>query len=266
MTRPRVKNVWDSPIPGDAAEIERVKIGSALFDRTRERAASFVGNDLRCASCHLDGGQRIGALPLAGSARRIASRTSDGSGALEDLIARCFELCLNGAAPPRDSVELASLAAYVRWLSVDLPPGPAPAWLRSDGIPPERRIPIARLDARRGRRQYERFCAACHGPDGAGSRERGAPNQRPAPPVWGSMSYSAASGLGRVHSLAGFLRFAMHWDEPRELSDVDAQDIAAFVNGQPRPLRADPRGWDGAAPEDAVYDRWLYPRNPFGEN
>jgi cytochrome c len=81
--------------------------------------------------------------------------------------------------------------------------------------------------------------------------------------VWGPRSYDDASGLARVYTLAGFVRHAMPWDKPGEITDHDAQEIAAFVDGQPRPASGDIGAWDGTVPVDAVYDRKQYPKNPF---
>ena len=70
--------------------------------------------------------------------------------------------------------------------------------------------------------------------------------------------------MARVYTLAGFARHAMPWDDPgAEIDDRAAQEIAAFVNGQPRPTFPDKKDWDGSIPEDAVYDTTQYPKNPF---
>ena len=83
------------------------------------------------------------------------------------------------------------------------------------------------------------------------------------PPVWGPRSYDDAAGFARVYTLAGFVRHAMPWDKPGEVTDRDAQEIAAFIDGQPRPAFPDKAAWDGALPFDAVYDTKQYPKNPF---
>lgn len=261
----RPKDPTSDRVAGTPADVEAVRRGFRIFNRTQIEAAAYGVNELACANCHLDGGQKVGAFPLAGCARTFPQKAADGRRiTLEDRIARCFTHSLNGRAPEAGSVEVAALAAYIRWLDSEAPPGEPPAWLQSTALPPERRVPIAELNAERGRQKYDRYCSSCHGLDGQGYRDR-----RPNlpydyfPPVWGPRSYNDAAGLARVYTLAGFIRFAMPWDDPGEVPGVAAQEIAAFVNGQPRPHFAEPDAWDGTSPVDAVYDTRQYPKNPF---
>jgi thiosulfate dehydrogenase len=64
--------------------------------------------------------------------------------------------------------------------------------------------------------------------------------------------------MARVYTAAGFIRHAMPLSAPGSLSDRQAQEVAAYINAQPRP--AYPRkaeDYPGAPiPPDAVY----YPR------
>lgn len=57
-------------------------------------------------------------------------------------------------------------------------------------------------------------------------------------PLWGDHSYNEAAGLYRVSTFAGYIKTNMPFgataDNP-QLSDEEAWDLAAFVNGQPRP-------------------------------
>src|SRR5689334_3354364 len=41
-------------------------VGRAIVDATRDSLPGFVGNKLRCTSCHLDGGLRQDAIPWTG--------------------------------------------------------------------------------------------------------------------------------------------------------------------------------------------------------
>lgn len=43
---------------------EMVRAGERIFTETGAQARAFVGNDLRCASCHLDRGRLAGSAPL----------------------------------------------------------------------------------------------------------------------------------------------------------------------------------------------------------
>ncbi len=201
-----------------------------------------------------------GALALTGAAAAYPRKDSSGAEVtLEDRILRCFTHSLAGRAPEKSSEIVAALSAYVT--SIARPGDPASDESR---IPAGNLIPIPDLNAERGRARYGDLCSGCHGLDGQGYRERRRPLPYDyVPPVWGPRSYDDASGLARVSMLAGFLSHAMPRDEPGTLDARDAQEIAAFVDGQPRPAFPDKKSWDGTSPVDAVYDTARYPANPF---
>ena len=175
-------------------------------------------------------------MSLVGSAKRYPMPGAGGrSFTLEDRIARCFTHSLSGKAPDPASPEAKALVAYLTSISAG-PAASPPARARFNTVDPVNIVPIAQLNAARGRMKYDRYCSGCHGLDGQGYRERRTPLPYDyVPPVWGPRSYDNAAGLARVYTLAGFVRHAMPWDEPGEVNDLDAQEIAAFVDGQPRP-------------------------------
>jgi len=237
-------------------------LGERIFMRTQTLAPALGSNALACTNCHLEGGRMAGALALTGAAAAYPrGNASGGEVTLADRIVRCFTHSLAGRAPERSSEIVAALAAYVDSIAK---PGDAAA-SDTSRIPAASLVPIPELNAERGRARYGDLCSGCHGLDGQGYRERR--RQLPydyVPPLWGPRSYDGVSGLARVYTLAGFLRHAMPRDEPGTIDDRDAQEVAAFVDGQPRP--AGPGGassWDGTSPVDAVYDTARYPANPF---
>ena len=196
-----------------------------------------------------------GALALT-----AAASTYRKPGALEDRIVRCFTHSLNARSLETTSDTITALAAYVRSLGAE----GAARGSDESRIPPADLIPIGELNAERGRARFGDVCSGCHGLDGQGYRERRTPLPYDyVPPVWGPRSYNDVAGLSRVYTLAGFLRHAMPRDEPGTLGDRDAQEIAAFVDGQPRPVCPDKDSWDGSPPVDAVYDTRRYSKNPF---
>lgn len=248
-----------APMSADAAE------GAKIFGRTQLYDEALGSNALACTNCHLDGGKQVGGLSLVGASRKYPMDGPDGKKiTLADRIARCFTHSLAGKAPEPTSPEETKLEAYLAWLSEGLPAGPLPEGLRSTAIESRNLVPIGQLNAERGRQKFNQFCSGCHGLDGQGYRERRTPLPYDyVPPVWGPRSYDDASGFARVYVLASFVRHAMPWDKPGEVTDLDAQEIAAFVDGQPRPSYPDKAAWDGALPFDAVYDTKQYPKNPF---
>ena len=251
----------DAPGGTSLAEVE---LGEKIFTRTQNYDRSLRSNALACSNCHLDAGRQTGALSLVGAAKRYPMPGADGrSFTLEDRIARCFTHSLSGTAPDPASPEAKALVAYLTSISAG-PAASPPARARFNTVDPVNIVPIAQLNAARGRMKYDRYCSGCHGLDGQGYRERRTPLPYDyVPPVWGPRSYDNAAGLARVYTLAGFVRHAMPWDEPGEVNDLDAQEIAAFVDGQPRPDFPDKGAWDGTLPVDAVYDPKQYPTNPF---
>ncbi|HTO88463.1 MAG TPA: c-type cytochrome [Thermoanaerobaculia bacterium] len=242
-----------------------VQLGSEIFLRTQAFSQPLGGNALACTNCHLDGGKQVGGLALVGSSRRYPWKGPDGrSFTLEDRIVRCLTQSLNAQAPAPGRKEIAALAAYIAWLGEGLPPGQPPAWLTAKTIAAQNIVPIGQLDAVRGRQKYVQYCSGCHGRDGQGYSEKRPPlPYESVPPLWGPRSYNDVSGLARVYTLAGFARHAMPLDKPGDITDQDVQEIAAYVDGQPRPASANKDAWDGSSPEDAVYDTRRYPKNPF---
>ncbi len=236
-------------------------LGERIFLRTQTLAPALGSNALACTNCHLDGGRMAGALALTGASAAYPRKDASGREVtLEDRVVRCFEHSLAGRAPEKTSEIVTALAAYVASIGK---PGDSVA-PDASVIAAARLLPISELNAERGRARYGDLCSGCHGLDGQGYRERRKPLPYDyVPPLWGPRSYDDATGLARVDTLAGFLRHAMPRDDPGTIDDRDAQEIAAFVDGQPRPSAPDKMAWDGTSPVDAVYDTARYPANPF---
>ena len=75
------------------------------------------------------------------------------------------------------------------------------------------------------------------------------------PPLWGRQSYNVGAGMTRVRTAAAFIRENMPFDQPGTLTDQQAFDVAAYVNGHPRPDFPDKiHDWpNGDAPPDVAY-------------
>jgi thiosulfate dehydrogenase len=212
----------DSLIPAglEGASIRR---GRALVINTRDSLPAHVGNRLRCTSCHLDGGTRPDAMPLTGVWARFPQYRSR-SGIverMEDRINDCFKRSMNGQALAVEGAEMRDMIAWFGWISRAVPVGSA---IPGQGIPA---VPPLPPDTASGGRLYTMECARCHGMQGEGTII--------APPVWGDSSFNIGAGMARLRTMAAFLRHNMPYDRPGTLTDQQAYDLAAYVNGQPRP-------------------------------
>lgn len=267
-------------LPKDAKLAEQIKLGFRIFTETGRYAPKYVSNQLTCQNCHLNAGQREGALPLVGIANLFPeyNKRAGRLFSLEDRIVGCFLRSMNGAnapgpgerhensaseiAPSPRSPEVLAVSAYLTWLSQGLPSGEKPAWRGRNKISDEEKIPVSDLDPRRGRELYEAKCAACHGRDGAGVQ---LPNGLKPGPLWGAASWNDGAGMARVYTLAGYIRYAMPYDAPGSLTAEEAQQIAAYIDAHDRPAFAhkDRDYTVEKLPKDAVYYERLYPKNPL---
>lgn len=212
----------DSLIP-PGVEGASIRRGRALVLHTRDSLPGHVGNRLRCTSCHLDGAVRQDAMPLVGVWARFPQyRARSGIvERMEDRINDCFRRSMNGRALDVEGADMRDMIAWFGWISRDVPVG---GRVPGQGMPA---VPPLEPDTARGERLYAAECARCHGGSGEGTII--------APPVWGDSSYNIGAGMARIRTLASFLRHNMPYDRPGSLSDQQAYDLAAYINGQPRP-------------------------------
>lgn len=243
----------------DPALAQSVQLGAELFYQTPRLAPNYVGNGLACTSCHFQGGTQEGMLGLVGVALKYPEFDPRAGRmvSLPERLQSCFLRSLNGKAPPLGSAVLQNLTDYVSYLSTGVEKEQALAWRDLDWIPPDQKIPIDQLDPKAGKVLYAGHCAACHGPSGKGDGW--------APALWGERSYNNSAGLARVYTLAGFLFRAMPLSHPDHLSLEAAQQVAAYLDAQPRPAYpGQAQDYpDGKIPVDAVYYPQRYPENPL---
>jgi thiosulfate dehydrogenase len=238
----------DSLIP-DGPLGASIRRGHALLAATRESLPAHVGNRLRCVSCHLDDGRRSSGSWVGVYARypqyRPRSATVE---TIEYRVNDCFRRSMNGAPLASGGPDMRDIAAYLWFLSRDVPIGPPQASNRLakwGALTP---------DTAAGARVYGSMCAKCHGPDGQGTAV--------APPVWGPQSYNVGAGMTRVRTAAAFVRDNMPFDQPGSLTDQQALDAAAYVNTHARPDFPDKlHDWpNGDAPPDVAYPTLAAPR------
>jgi thiosulfate dehydrogenase len=201
-------------------------------------ARRLSGSRLACTSCHLDDGTQPGTLSLLQAAEKYP-RFSGRDGGVRDLVVRingCMTRSMNGKELPGDSVEMASMVAYITSLGSRFKAMGASAKAASE--PPAFKTPprAANIDA--GGRVFADRCARCHGSDGHGLRASEDPSRGYVfPPLWGPDSFNNGAGMARVLTAARFIKSKMPLGKPT-LNDDEAFDVAAFVNAQPRPQMA----------------------------
>lgn len=205
-------------------------------------AKRFAGNNFACATCHLDGGTKKDGNGFVGTyigypgykARENAVQT------MEDRINGCLERSMNGRALPLDSVEMKAMMTYMHFMSSNVPVGANVAGL---GLPKPSKFPDRAADPVQGKQVYDQFCVACHGPEGQGVRvgQAGDAQGYVNPPLWGADSYNDGAGMNRVIMAARFIRNNMPKGVTADapvLTEEQAFDVAAYINSQPRPTKA----------------------------
>ena len=124
-----------------------------------------------------------------------------------------------------------AVSAYLTWLSRGSEVGRNPSWRGQNAIAAAALIPVERLDPRKGEAIYGDRCVSCHGADGQGVQI----GDKKAGPLWGPGSWNDGAGAARVYTLAGMIRYTMPYLDPGNMTDEDAQQLAAFINSKRRP-------------------------------
>ncbi len=214
---------------------EVIRRGREIFVDTPHAAPQYVGNSLRCVSCHLDAGRLADSSPLWAafvSYPAYRSKTKSVS-SFQQRLQGCFQFSMNGKAPPLGAPELAALESYAYWLATGATVDPD---LPGRGYP--KLAPAAQgPDYARGEKVYAENCALCHGADGAG--QRSADGTAVFPALWGADSFNWGAGMGRISNAAAFIKANMPLGLGGKLSDQHAWDVALYMNSHDRPQ--DPR-------------------------
>jgi thiosulfate dehydrogenase len=243
---------------------EEIRRGFRIFTNTPREAPRLAPGGMSCSNCHMNAGQREKSLPLVGVAGMFPeyNRRSGRLFSLGDRITDCFlrsENTTGGTLSPEElptptSSEVLAVSAYLTWLSRGSEVGKNPWWRGQNAIAAAALIPVNKLDPRKGEAIYSERCVSCHGTDGQGVEI----GDKKAGPLWGSGSWNDGAGAARVYTLAGMIRYSMPYLDPGNMTDEDAQQLAAFINSKPRPVfpfkERDYR--TEKLPPDAVY----YPR------
>jgi thiosulfate dehydrogenase len=212
-------------------------IGPEVGDPSRR----YAGNNLSCQNCHLEAGTKQFGLPFQGVYADFPNyRARSGAvGTIEDRIQGCMSRSMNGKPLAPEGPEMTAIVAYIKFLSGGRPFG-APTLGRGAGKMPEM---TRAADTDHGKQVYHHVCAACHGVDGQGQRN-GKPGDAQGylfPPLWGDDSFNDGAGMDRLIAAANFVHTNMPigttWRAP-VLSPEEAWNVAAFIQAQPRPHKA----------------------------
>ena len=213
---------------------KEVAMGRAIFDDPAANAHGFVGNTMKCSNCHLGEGTVANAAPMwAAYVAYPQYRAKNGHvNTFAERLQGCFKFSENGKAPPVGDPVLVSLESYAYFLAKGAPTGTKMA----GGGFLKLAKPAMKPDYVRGQDVYVANCAMCHGYDGKGQDARG---QVVFPAVWGDQSYNWGAGMAQIKNAAGFIKANMPLGKGGSLTDQQAFDVAAFIDGHPRPQ--DPR-------------------------
>jgi thiosulfate dehydrogenase len=208
-------------LPNDSLAVS-IRRGRAILAATHDSMPEYAPSALKCTSCHLDNGRKLGAVPLYGSYARYPQYLERAGGvvSIEDRVNFCFTRSLAGYRVPDNSSEMRDIVAYLAFLSRGIPGGTDPAGTR---IP---QMADGKGDSTRGVAVFAANCARCHGADAKGSPL--------APPLWGEKSFSIGASMAREERAAAFIKHNMPLDLPGSLTDAQAWDVAAYVTSLPR--------------------------------
>jgi thiosulfate dehydrogenase len=220
---------------------DEIRRGFKLFTNTPGEAPQLAPGGMSCTNCHLNGGQRERSLPLVGVSAMFPEYNNRSARlfSLGDRITDCFvrsENATGGTLKPEElptpaTKEVLAIDAYLTWLARGTQVGKSPSWRGQNAIVAAKLLPIDKLDAHKGEAIYAERCTSCHGADGQGVQI----GDKKAGPLWGPNSWNDGAGAARVYTLAGMIRYTMPYLDPGNITDEDAQHVAAFIDSKPRP-------------------------------
>lgn len=223
---------------------ELIRLGFDVFRNTslhigpkqKDTTKLFAGNNLACASCHLNGGTKPYAAPLIGVVKRFPQYRGreDKMGTIEERINGCMERSMNGKMMPESSLEMKALIAYMDWLGRA---APSNGKIQGQGFL-KLEIPDRAVDLAHGKMVFENTCVECHRMDGQGEKQENGLYLYP--PLWGNDSYNNGAGMTRVITAAQFIKgnmpYGTTYDKPI-LTDEEAYDVAGYINQKLRPTK-----------------------------
>lgn len=234
---------------GNEKKAALIKLGFDVITKTPELIGPmskdikkrFAGNNLTCQSCHLEAGTKPGSGSFVGVYNRFPQYRGreDKIGTLEERIDGCMERSMNGQKLPHNTLEMQGMIAYMKWLSEDVPEEKQDIYKGFVKVD----LPEIKADLVAGKATFEQHCVVCHGNNGQGIRP-GENAMYQFPPLWGNDSYNHGAGMHRVITAAEFIKGNMPfqqatYDKP-VLTDMEAYNVAAYINSFDRPQKSNP--------------------------
>ncbi|NOQ30327.1 MAG: c-type cytochrome [Helicobacteraceae bacterium] len=219
---------------------EAVKLGEELVNNTNTHplTSQFVGNDLKCKSCHIDGANNVGTFRGVASKFPIYSKRENVIETLQDRVNNCFIRSMNGAKPLTDTKAPIAITTYITWLSSGSVINVDPVTNGSQkNIPLLKKFTDIQKKATHknylnGKKLFDQKCASCHGKNGKGNSAF--------PPLWGKnksgkwISYNAGAGMSKLHKASLWIQSNMPLGQGGTLSDIESADITLYIDAQPR--------------------------------
>ncbi len=256
-------------IPHDAFG-EAVRYGIALMVNTSYYIGpngvngKYLGNRMNCTNCHQNAGTKPYSFNLMASHGSYPQyRAREGKVlTLAERVNNCVMRPHNGKPLPLDSKEMVAFLSYFKWINGYV------AGRKS--FPGEKNLevefPVVAADPERGRAVYAENCARCHGSNGEGLL-RGDSVTYVYPPLWGKEAYQPGSSMHRIIKAAQWIKANMPYDKAVYskpfLTDVQALDVAAFVNDDKLHTRPEVKSYDYPHPNEKSID---YDHAPFADN
>lgn len=246
-----IKN-WVAPdvesLPDDAYG-KLVRYGKKLTTETyavigpevKDKKMRYTGNNFACQSCHEDAATKPYAMPWVGVSAvfpQYRGRENDIS-TVEERVNGCMERSMNGKPLPLGSREMKAYVTYIHFLSSGIPIG---SRVEGAGMmkftPPNRKADLVN-----GKKVYEEMCASCHQTNGAGVPNGNIKEAKgyAFPPLWGKDAYNNGAGMSRLLTAAAFIKGNMPLGTTAKnpvLTDDQAYDVAAYINSNERPTKA----------------------------
>ena len=242
---------------------EAVRYGQALMYNT----AYYIGpegvngrytrNKMNCTNCHQNGGTKLYSFNLIAShANYPQYRAREGKVlTLAERVNNCVMHPHNGKPLPLDGKEMIAFLSYLKWINGFAPGGKVFKGEKNLEVA----FPDVAADPARGKVIYVENCARCHGANGEGQLRYDNVTYV-YPPLWGVYAYQPGSSMHRVIKAAQWIKANMPYDkataEKPFLTDVEALDVAAFINDDRQHIRPTVKSFDypHAAEKSIDYD------------